>query len=191
MIVQGLQHFLLELRKDVDNIMKRILLGIWLVLITLCLSACNLLPKSKAAYYRDELAAALKASDVETVYGLFAEHVRDTKPELFEDIQELFHFIDGDILEVSFDNATLERSYRSASEGESFHMYQVPIRIKTSTSDFRIAFMYYTDNLKHPDMVGILYIHILRGEQIAENTSYHGMGTEYLGIEFDARNFRD
>ena len=171
--------------------MKRIFLGIWVFVITICLSSCSILFNGKEAYYRDEFVVALRTSDVQAMYRLFSQNVRDLKPELLDDICELFRFIDGDILEVSFDVAASSRSYRSVSEGESFHTYHVPIRIKTSTSDYRIAIMYYTDNLKNPDMVGISYIHIICGEQIDEKSTYHGAGSEIIGIVFDERDLRD
>ena len=103
--------------------MKRIFLGIWMFVITICLSSCSILLNGKEAYYRDEFVVALRTSDVQAMYRLFSQNVRDLKPELLDDICELFRFIDGDILEVSFDVAASSRSYRSVSEGESFHTY--------------------------------------------------------------------
>ena len=138
---------------------KRILIYF---IVCMCLSGCN--TGQNVYQYADSQAEnviiALKDKDVTALSSLFAPYIRE-QYRLDEDVQDLFSYIDGEI--ISWDAPEGKPGEKSVKAGDTIYyiIYGYIRNIKTDTGKcYDTTICGFWKNQENPDHIGIFDIQL-------------------------------
>ena len=152
---------------------KKIFWGFLIFLIFLSFSGCvrpsgdYLTPEQIQAQIANKLMEAIVIEDLPAVKSLLCPGFQDTHPELEKELQDIFDFIDGDI--VSYDEPQfLGYSGGSTTPKDGWVEKDALPKIKnvktSSGKTYEIGFGYYFVNKEHPELLGVSYINVILDE---------------------------
>lgn len=169
--------------------MKRISIIIctFLIVLSILLTSCSSGVFSIFDSEKDiivELFSALEQQDKDAVYDMFSKNTINSDSEFDKKIDELFDFIEGDL--VSYDDwggpgedLEFNDEYKLLSRVHSFD-------VTTTKQKYRIAIKEYVTDTADPDNVGICSLYIIKAEDDPNvDYSYGGDSSWTPGIHFN------
>ncbi|MBR6695321.1 MAG: DUF5104 domain-containing protein [Oscillospiraceae bacterium] len=142
--------------------MKRVICVIVLICLSFTLFGCSKSTDNKPNSKKElakEIVACFNNEDVEGLENLFCTEIRESH-NLNEDIQIMFDFVDGKIIEYSIENGSEGKSVEDGIVTKE--EYGVQIRnTKTDTEHkYIIAYAYRSVDFEHPEKVGVSVISV-------------------------------
>lgn len=146
------------------------------------LSGCGILSENKDNINHEKVTReqseiimeAVLNEDVDAIAELFCPYVKENHPELESEIQELFAFIDGEI--ISYDEPKTNVGFGKTESGQGVveqSMSGITKNIKTDTGKtYFLVFGSHTVFKDHPEYVGITNISIRDSELYDADMEY-------------------
>lgn len=171
-----------------------------ILLIVVVVSGCGKINKGQKRiasyklpnYQAEIIIEGIKTKNASIIAEQFCPYVKENYPDLEEQIDEWMEFIDGEI--ISYDKP--EKSLPSGSYCYGtieYRNYGVTIKnVKTSTGKtYSIGHGVYTENIDHPEFIGITNMSIFDEDQYNENANPVYPDTAVCWLDFpETRKWR-
>lgn len=175
------------------NIRKIAPKTIIILLIGLLVSGCGKINKGQKRiasyklpdYQAEIIIEGIKTKNASIIAEQFCPYVKENYPDLEEQIDEWMEFIDGEI--ISYDNPQKSPFLGEYCYGTvKYRCYEVSIEnVKTSTGKtYSIGHGVDTENIYHPEFIGITEMCIFDEDQYDENADPVYPDTAVCRLEF-------
>lgn len=153
--------------------MKNRILCILMTLTVACFSGCSFLHKEKEPEITNaELVLQyIQEKNTDAIYDMLCEKLQKT-PNIKEQIEQTFDFIDGEIISYDVDHPT-SITAKWAEDKAKITMGNSCNPIETSSGKvYQLVVMYYDQNDFETELVGIFKIHMVENNQENTDTDY-------------------
>ena len=176
-----------------------IVLSVICICITICsiIFGCYLFKNSElifdndrkvSDYFFENLTEAIETENKEQLISLLSKNTVKEVDTIFEDIDELFEYFDGDI--ESYVDWLGGPYVETSKEGDNvLQEMQSTYDIKTSKGNYRLAISYVTKDTKNADNIGIHSLYVIKLEDDDKSEfAYWGDSKFTLGIHIGVKN---
>ncbi len=165
-------------------------LFLWMVLSCLRFSGSGekfVPPKEIAQQKSDSIMTAFMNHDKEAFKELLCPGLQEEHPDLDREMEELFAFVEGDIISYDLDYPTARGGSTTELGWVKQFITTKIIDIQTSSGkSYNIHYTFNTIYKGHPEQLGITYICIYKSDAPHDPVTGYPPGESYL-IEFKGR----
>ena len=162
-----------------------VLLALVMIFLTGCFNSSEeyYTPSEIARQQGQDIIHHIQNKDAEALKTMFCEKIK-TRESIDSEIEELFNFIDGDIISYDEPDGSLQSKNTTPKGVKKLGLDGDISNIKTSTGKtYIITFYSYLVNVEEEEKVGVVGISILDKDTYDPETGYPDNGKCYINTE--------